>query len=150
MLNYIMRALTFLFIGLFLVVSFLKIKNAGKRDIISHPELFRQTVAAGITAGLMLYLTGITFDIIVWSGVGLALLLGVIIGVSAKLHRELEHIQVEGRIIGSILWIFSVLIGEYLFAEFSDLSALPASFVFGFVLIFTMNTILALRLKKIT
>ena len=148
--NLIVQFLSYLFIALLLFVSYLKFKKGTKAEDISIKGLVISTLYAFITSAFMIYFAGWVWDTLGIISIVLGVVIGSILALISKVFLSNENIVlVQGRKIGTLVWLISVIIGEFILMWFNDNTALQASFLFGFFVVASMNTIYFVKFIKL-
>ena len=148
--NFIVQLLSYIFIALLIFVSYLKLRRGTKEEDISIKNILTTTLSAFITAAILILFAGWVWDWLGFVSVLLGVVIGVILALISKVYLNNEGIVlVQGRRIGTIIWLVSVIIGEFILMWFSDNSALQASFMFGFFIVASMNTVYLIRFFKL-
>lgn len=149
-LNLVAQILSYVFIALLILVSYWKITRGTKEEDITILNLFTGTLAAFITSAFLLLMAGWVWDWLGFTSVLLGIGIGIFCALVSHVKRgENNAVLVEGRRFGTILWILSVVIGEFILVWFSQSTALQASFLFGFFMVLSMNMVYAFRYAKV-
>jgi len=150
LINFIVQLLSYIFIALLVFVSYLKLRKRTKEEDISINNMLTTTFSAFITAAILILFAGWIWDWLGFASVLLGVIFGVILALISKIYLSDEGIVlVQGRRIGTIIWLISVIVGEFILMWFSDNSALQASFMFGFFIVASMNTVYLIRFFKL-
>ena len=150
LINFIVQLLSYIFIALLVFVSYLKLRKRTKEEDISINNMLTTTFSAFITAAILILFAGWIWDWLGFASVLLGVIFGVILALISKIYLSDEGIVlVQGRRIGTIIWLISVIVGEFILMWFSDNSALQASFMFGFFIVASMNTVYFIRFFKL-
>jgi hypothetical protein len=144
-----MQILSYVFIGLFLIVAIIKLVKQPSAEELTTKSLLISSFSACLVTSILVFLAGWYFDVFTLLVIIAGIFTGLLIGLMARVTSNQGKMMVVGKKLGVCVWIVAIIFGEFMLAAFNNVAALTASFFFGLASALLMNAILYVKLKQI-